>query len=240
VVLANDGVTIDTFQLACAGETRGGFSVDLHIVNVQRPDVSQLLDLGCALLALGVGHVQVQLLHSALDGIPSGQPRSEMDISGDAEVRGVDDLVSARVVKDSLGVDTGFVGESAESGDVVVEGNVDLDSLGNQVLKILELVKLVLALDVLGVGDDHAGHESTERSDSVSLTDSENAGVDVGSTSLQSAVCVGDGASGVVVEVGLDIARDDTTKSADQVVDLARGSASNSIGNTLIVASASL
>jgi hypothetical protein len=240
VVLANDGVAIGTFPLARGGNILGGFSVDLHIVNVQRPDVSQLLDLGRALLALGVGHVEVQLLHSALDGVPSGQPRSEVDISGDAEVRGVDDLVGARVVEDSLSVDAGLVGESAESGDVVVEGDVDLDSLGNQILEILELVELVLALDVLGVGDDHAGHESTERSDSVPLTDSENTGVDVSGTGLQSAVCVGDGASGVVVEVGLDVARDDTTESADQVVDLARGSASNSVGNTLIIASASL
>jgi len=156
-----------------------------------------------------------------------------VDVSGDAEVGRVDDLVSTWVVEDRLGVDTGLVGEGAETGDVVVERNVDLDGFGDQVLEVLELVELVLVLDVLGVGNDHAGHESTEWSDSVTLTNTEDTGVDVGGTSLESTVGVRDGTSSVVVEVGLNVARNDTPESANQVVHLARRGASNRIGNTL-------
>src|SRR5690606_14990296 len=109
------------------------------------------------LLALGIGHVKIELLYSALDGVPASQPRRKVDIASDTEVGRVDDLVCARVVENSLGVDTSLVGEGAETSDVVVEGNVDLDSLGDQVLEILQLVELVLAQDIVTVGDDHAG-----------------------------------------------------------------------------------
>ena len=156
-----------------------------------------------------------------------------MDVSGDAEIGRVDDLVSAGVGEDGLGMDAGLVRKSAEAGDVVVEGDVDLDRLGNQVLELLELMQLVLALDVLGIGNDHAGHQSAERGDSVSFADSEDAGVDMGGAGLEGAVGVGNRAAGVVVEVRLDIARDDSAKGADEVVDLPGGRTTNGIGNTL-------
>lgn len=180
------------------------------VIDGDGTNISQSLDLGSALLALGVGEVDLELLGTRLDGVPAGQTRREVHVAGHAEVGGVDDLVGAGVVQDSLGVDTGLVGEGAESGDVVVEGDVDLDGLGDQVLDILELLQLVLALDVLGVGDHHAGHQATKRGDTVALTDTENGGIDVGGTGLKGTVGVGDGAASVVVEVGFDIAAHDT------------------------------
>lgn len=207
--------------------------MDLHIVNVEWPNISKLLDLGCALLALGIGHVKVELLYSALDGVPASQPRRKVDIASDTEVGRVDDLVCARVVENSLGVDTSLVGEGAETSDVVVEGNVDLDSLGDQVLEILQLVELVLAQDIVTVGDDHAGHETSERSDTIALANTEDASVDMRSTGLESAVCVGNSTASVVVEVGLNIAGNNAAESSDQVVDLSGAGTAYGIGNTL-------
>lgn len=86
----------------------------------------------------------------------------------------VNDLVGRGVGENGLGVDTGLVGEGGETGDVVVEGNVDLDRVGDQVLNGLELVQVVLALDVVAVGDDHAGHETAKRGDTVTLTDADD------------------------------------------------------------------
>lgn len=127
-------------------------------------------------------------------------------------------------------MDTGLVGEGGETGDVVVEGDVDLDAVGDKVLDLLELVEVVLALDVVTVGDNHASHETTERGDSVALTDTDDGGVNVGGTGLEGAVGVGNGASRVVVEVALDVAADNTAKSSDEVVDLSGRSAALSSG----------
>lgn len=49
--------------------------------------------LGCALLELGIAHVDIQLLRAALDSIPACQSAREMDISAHAEVRRVDNFV---------------------------------------------------------------------------------------------------------------------------------------------------
>ena len=204
----------------------------VSIIDSERSDISHGFDLGGTLLVLSIGHLNVELVGSGLDGIPSGKSGGEVDVSRHAEISWVDDLVGRRVVQNGLGVDTGLVGEGAKTGDVVVEWNVDLDSLGNQLLNILQLLKLVLALDIVTVGDNHAGHESSEWGDTVALSNTENRGIDVGGTSLKGAVCVGNGASSIVVEMGLDITRDDSTKSADEIVDLSRGSTSDGIGNT--------
>jgi len=48
----------------------------------------------------------------------------------------------------------------------------------------------------------------------------------VSGTGLEGAVGVGNGASGVVVEMALDVAADDTAESPDEVVDLSWRSAS--------------
>ena len=129
-------------------------------------------------------------------------------------------------------MNTGLVGEGGETGNVVVEGNVDLDRVGDQVLNGLELVQVVLALDVIAVGDNHAGHQTTQRSDTVALTDTNDRGVNVGGTSLEGTVGVCNGTARVVVEVALDVAADDTAKGSDQVVDLAGGGTADRVGDT--------
>lgn len=63
-----------------------------------------------------------------------------MDVSGETEISRVDDFVGAGVRKDSFGVDTGLVGEGAETSDVVVERDVDFNGLGDKVLEVSQLV----------------------------------------------------------------------------------------------------
>jgi hypothetical protein len=144
----------------------------------------------------------------------------------------VDDLVGGRVGENGLGVDTSLVGKGGETGNVVVEGNVDLDRVGNQILNRLELVEIVLALDVIAVGDNHASHETTERSDAVTLTDTDDGSVNVSGTGLEGTVCVCNGTARVVVEMALDIAADDTTEGSHEVVDLSGGSTADSVSDT--------
>jgi hypothetical protein len=125
-------------------------SVD--IVHALRPRVGQLLDLGGSVLDLLIGHLQFQLLGTALDGaaggkvdvfsvdvlpiwlltrrrdsLPTGQSVSDRDVSAHSKVLGLQDLVSSRVGQDGLGVDTSLVGEGAESSDVVVAVGRDSD-----------------------------------------------------------------------------------------------------------------
>lgn len=113
-------------------------------------------------LDLLIVHLQAELLNPGLDGVPASQARREVHVSAHAEVGRVDDLVGARHVEDGLGVDAGLVREGAEAGDGVVEGNVDLDGLGDHVLDLLELVQLVARGDVFVVFDDHASEEAAE------------------------------------------------------------------------------
>ena len=54
----------------------------------------------------------------------------------------------------------------------------------------------------------------------------------MGGTGLEGTVCVGNGTARVVVEVALNVAADDTTKSSDEVVDLSGGSTADSVSDT--------
>ena len=63
-----------------------------------------------------------------------------MDVSGDSEIGRIDDLIGAWVGQDGFGMDSGLVGEGAETGDVVVERNIDLDGFCNKVFKVTELL----------------------------------------------------------------------------------------------------
>lgn len=204
----------------------------VSIIHGNWTDVCEGLDLEGAFLALGVGQDQVELLSSRLDRIPPGQSGSEVNISSHAEIGRIDNLVGAWVVENSLGVDTSLVGECAIASDIVVERNVDLNSLRNEILNVLQLLQPVLALDVVAVGDHHSGHQPTKRSDTVTLSDTENRGIYVSRTGFQGAVSVGDGAPGVVVEVCFDVASNDTPQDTDQFVDLAGRGTANSVGNT--------
>jgi hypothetical protein len=95
------------------------------------------------------------------------------------------------------------------------------------------LVKLVLAHNVFTVGHNHPSHETTKRCDTISFTDTQDTGVNVGRTGLQCTVSVGDSTTGIVMEMCFNIAGHDATKSADQVVDLARRCAANCVCNSL-------
>ena len=55
----------------------------------------------------------------------------------------------------------GLVGECTEAGDIVVEGDIDLDSTGDQILDELQLGKIILAPDVVSVSNQHACNESS-------------------------------------------------------------------------------
>jgi len=202
------------------------------IVNSDRTDIGQSLDLGSALLALSVSELDLELLSTRLNGVPTGQTGSEVHVTGHAEVSRVDDLVGAGVVQDSLGVNTGLVGEGAESSNVVVEGNVDLNGLGDQILDVLDLVKAVLALDVLGVGDHHTGHQTTQRGDTVTLTDTQDGGINVSGTGLEGTVGVGDSTASVVVEMGFNVTAHNTAQHTNKLVDLTGRGTADGVSDT--------
>lgn len=63
------------------------------IIDSNRPYISQCLDLGGTVLDLLVGHSEAQLLHTSLDSVPACQTGCEVDVAGEAEVGGVQDLV---------------------------------------------------------------------------------------------------------------------------------------------------
>ncbi|KAH3668641.1 hypothetical protein OGAPHI_002395 [Ogataea philodendri] len=116
------------------------FDDRVHILDVERSHITHLLDLVGDLLDLVVRQVEVQLLDSALDSVPSRQSVGKVDVSGESEIFRIQDLVGGWVGQDSLGVNTGLVGEGAETGDWVVERNVHLDNVGHQVLQVADLV----------------------------------------------------------------------------------------------------
>lgn len=58
--------------------------------------------------------------------------------------------------------------------DRVHEGNVDFDSLGDQVLNLAEHGQVVLGLDVFRVCGVEAGNKASERCDSDTFADAEN------------------------------------------------------------------
>lgn len=157
-----------------------------------------------------VGELEAKLLNTALDGVPAGQTVTDGDVASETEVLGLEDLVGRGVVKDGLGVDTSLVGESAVAAtkdlaprsalrksrnlrDRVHEGDVNLHSLRDKVLNLTEHGQVVLGLDVLRVRGVQARNETAEGGDTDTLTDTEDGGVDVGGTSLERSVRVGNG-----------------------------------------------
>ena len=100
-----------------------------------------------------------------------------------------------------FGVDAGLVGKGTVSGDVVVEGNIDLDVIGDKIFDILELLQIVLAEDIVAVGNNHARHQTTKRGDSIPLANSEHGSVNVGGTGLESAVGICNSTSGIILSL---------------------------------------
>ena len=118
----------------------------VDILHRLRSDIGKLLDLGSGVLNLFVAHVQVELLDSALDRVPSSQSVTvisatlgtttspaiaaekssknshspDRNISGHTKVGGVEDLIGGWVGQDGLGVDTSLMGEGTGTSDVVV------------------------------------------------------------------------------------------------------------------------
>lgn len=137
-------------------------------------DIRQLLDLARNGLQILIRDFQPKLLSTVLDRIPTCQPMSNRDISGHAKHLGLQDLICGGVVEDCFGVDTGLVGEGAVTGDAVVEGDLDLDSVGDEVLEVAELVELVLGCDVVGVDGEHAGNQVSDGGDAVALADTQD------------------------------------------------------------------
>lgn len=111
----------------------------------------------------------------------------------------------------------------------------NLDSICYHILNLLDLVELVPAHDVITTANHHAGHKTSKGGNAVSLANAEHTSVDVRGASLKGSVAVGDGAAGVVMEMYLDVARHDAAEGADEVVDLAGGSATDGVSNTYAV-----
>lgn len=204
----------------------------VDVVHGLRADVRELLDLGGDVLDLGVVEGKTQLLDTRLDGIPSGQTMTNGNVASQTEIFGLEDLVCAGVVEDGLGVNTGLVGEGTVASNGVHEGDVDLDSLGDQVLDLSEHGEVVLGLDILRVGGVEARNETTKRGDTNTLTNTKNGGIDVGRTSLQGGVGIGNSHTGIVVKMDLNIAAYNAPEGPDKVIDLAGVGASDGIGDT--------
>ena len=203
----------------------------IGVVDGQRTNVSHGLDLGRAGFVLVVRHLDVELTGARLDGVPARQAGREVDVSTQAEVGGVDDLVCARIVEDGLGVNAGFVGEGAEAGDVVVKRDVDLHRFRHQIFQVLEFLQSILALDVVAIRRDHPSHETTQRSDAVPFADADHRGVDVRRSGLEGAVGIRDGTSGIVVKMRLDVTTDHTSQGPDQIVHLPRTGTAHRVGD---------
>lgn len=107
-----------------------------------------------------------------------------------------------------------------------------MDSICYHILNLLDLVELVPAHDVVTASDHHAGHKTSKGRDSVSLTNTEHTGVNMGGAGLEGSMAVSDGAASVVVEMYFDIARNDATEGTNEIVDLAGGCAADGVGDT--------
>lgn len=71
-----------------------------------------------------------------LNRIPASQSRGEVDVASETKVCGIENLVGARVVQDSFGMNASFMSESTEASDGVVEGRVDLYRFSYHVLNL--------------------------------------------------------------------------------------------------------
>lgn len=172
-------------------------------------NVGELLDLGSSVLDLHiicqlkydiliknntylfVVKLKIELLDSALNGVPTSQSVTDRDVSSHTEVGGVEDLVGGRVSKDGLGMNTSLVSEGTETSDVVVAGqqvisfyntdrigmnlqrDLNLNGFGNEIFELSEHREVVLALNVFRVGNHHSGNETTKRGDTISLANTE-------------------------------------------------------------------
>jgi len=66
-----------------------------------------------------------------------------MDVSSNSETGRIEGLIGAWVSQDGFGIDSSLVGECAETGDVVVGRNIDLNGLCNKAFEVTELLTWV-------------------------------------------------------------------------------------------------
>lgn len=92
-------------------DTENGINV-LHALSA---NVCELLDLGGSILDLLVGHVELELLNTRLDGVPACETVSDGDVASQTKVFRLEDFVGGWVVEDGFGVDTGLVRECTVS-----------------------------------------------------------------------------------------------------------------------------
>jgi hypothetical protein len=115
------------------------------------------------------------------------------------------------LLKDCFGVNTSLVREGTDTSNGVVEWRIDFNNFCNHILNFLDHLDLIFAFDVIRRGNNHSGHQTTERCNAVSFSDSKDTGINMSSTCLQRTKCVGDCTTGVVMEMSFDITRDNTS-----------------------------
>ena len=74
--------------------------------------------------------------------------------------------------------------EGEEAGDLVTEGNADLDGFGH-VFGPVEPVQLVHPSHALAIADNHAYQQAAKQGDVVSLADADDGGVNVIAAALR-------------------------------------------------------
>jgi len=66
------------------------------------------------------------------------------------------------------------------------------------------LIKLVFAGHLLAISNDHSSNKYSERSDPVSLSNTKNTSIDVGSNSFECTVGIGNSTASAIVEISFD------------------------------------
>ena len=84
------------------------------------------------------------MLRAIFDGVPAGEAMGNADVAREAERLRVEDLVRFGVVEDGFGMDSGFVGEGGDAGDVVVEGDVHAHHLRDGLVNFTQQREIVL------------------------------------------------------------------------------------------------
>jgi hypothetical protein len=107
------------------------------------------------------------------------------------------------------------VSEARFAGNVIVEGNLDTDNIGNHFIQIVEHFEFVFFHEVLVVGIQ-AGNKSTQGSNPVPFPNAEDASVNVRRTGFQRGKTVGNGATAVIVSMKLDPGFNVMTQFRDQ------------------------
>jgi hypothetical protein len=105
-----------------------------------------------------------------------------------------------------------FVSEGAVTGDVIVEWDGYVDCFSDDIFQIAKFFEVVFCFDVFFVCGVHACEKTSDGGDSISFTDTEDGGVDVGCTGFESTVSICNRTTGIIVEMTFDIAGNDSSE----------------------------